>query len=74
MDDGSTDRTAEVATELGTVVVRHRENRGKGAAMNSGVAASHGDILVFMDADATYPAAAVPALVRMLARHDLVRG
>ncbi len=36
VDDGSTDDTAEVAKGAGAVVIRHHENRGKGAALNSG--------------------------------------
>lgn len=36
IDDGSTDGTAEAAKDAGAVVIRHPENRGKGAALNSG--------------------------------------
>jgi glycosyltransferase involved in cell wall biosynthesis len=36
VDDGSTDATAEVAEDAGAVVIRHRKNQGKGAALNSG--------------------------------------
>jgi hypothetical protein len=36
VDDGSTDRTAEVAREAGAEVVRHGRNRGKAAAMTTG--------------------------------------
>ncbi|HWD79682.1 MAG TPA: glycosyltransferase, partial [Kribbella sp.] len=39
VDDGSTDRTAEVAEQAGAVVVRHERNRGKAAAMETGAAA-----------------------------------
>jgi hypothetical protein len=56
VDDGSRDGTAEVAAELlrGTarpLVVRHVVNRGKGAAVRSGVALASGRKIVFMDAD-----------------------
>ena len=74
VDDGSTDTTSDVAKDLGVIVCRHTTNRGKGAAMSTGVAAANGERLVFMDADATYPAAAVPRLVEMLDGHDIVRG
>jgi hypothetical protein len=74
VDDGSTDATAEIAEQLGVIVCRHENNQGKGAAMSTGVAAATGNRLVFMDADATYPAAAVPRLVRELDEHDIVRG
>ena len=36
VDDGSTDRTAGVATDAGARVLRHRRNKGKGAAMQTG--------------------------------------
>ncbi len=36
VDDGSTDRTSEVALEAGARVLRHNRNRGKGAAMETG--------------------------------------
>jgi hypothetical protein len=74
VDDGSTDATAEVARAQGATVVVHPVNKGKGTAMTSGVGAARGDYLVFMDADATYPASAIPRLVEMLAAHDIVRG
>jgi glycosyltransferase involved in cell wall biosynthesis len=37
IDDGSTDGTAKVAKDAGAVVIRHPENQGKGAALNSGL-------------------------------------
>lgn len=38
VDDGSTDRTAEIASAEGAVVVRHRLNKGKGASIREGFA------------------------------------
>lgn len=74
VDDGSTDNTAQVAERVGAIVRRHAVNRGKGAAMATGVAAASGDRLVFMDADASYPASAIPQLLGMLDEFDIVRG
>jgi glycosyltransferase involved in cell wall biosynthesis len=37
VDDGSLDRTAEVAALAGAEVLRHEENRGKGAAFNGSI-------------------------------------
>lgn len=73
VDDASTDQTADIAREAGCVVVRHDVNRGKGAGLRTGFKASHGDYVIFMDADATYPAAAVPKIVQLLATNDYVR-
>jgi glycosyltransferase involved in cell wall biosynthesis len=74
VDDGSNDRTATVAEAAGARVIRHQRNLGKGAAMASGVEAALGDTVIFMDADATYPASAVPRLAAMLDDYDIVRG
>ena len=51
VDDGSTDRTAEVAAAHGARVVRHEENRGVSAARNSGIAAASHDWIAFVDSD-----------------------
>ena len=40
VDDGSTDRTAEISRREGAVVVRHPENRGLGAAFRTGLRAA----------------------------------
>lgn len=54
VDDGSTDGTAEAARSAGARVLRHEENRGKGAAVRTGVAASRGEVVAFTDADLAY--------------------
>jgi glycosyltransferase involved in cell wall biosynthesis len=52
VDDGSTDRTADMAGAFGPPVrVIRQANRGAGAARNTGVAAARGDIVLFTDAD-----------------------
>lgn len=56
VDDGSKDRTGEIAAGFpGVRVVRHPVNRGYGAAIKSGFASARGDLLAFLDADGTYP-------------------
>jgi glycosyltransferase involved in cell wall biosynthesis len=75
VDDGSNDATARVAAEGGARVVRHATRRGKGAAIRSGLSATDADLLVVMDADATYPAEAVLPMLALLANgHDYVSG
>ena len=53
VDDGSTDKTAEAASEAGAELLRLPENRGKGSALAEGVARSEAEILLFADADLT---------------------
>lgn len=51
VDDGSTDNTAEVAAQYPGVHYVRQQNQGLSAARNAGLRESHGDILVFLDAD-----------------------
>lgn len=52
VDDGSTDRTADVVRSYGTrLTYVHRLHRGTAAAKNVGVHAAHGTYIAFLDAD-----------------------
>jgi glycosyltransferase involved in cell wall biosynthesis len=51
VDDGSTDRSAEIARGFGGVTVIEQENGGPSAARNRGFAASKGDFIAFHDSD-----------------------
>ena len=51
VDDGSTDNTAEVARRYPALRYIFQENAGPSAARNTGVGNSHGEYLVFLDAD-----------------------
>jgi len=50
-DDGSTDRTAEVAASYPEIRLLRLSHRGQAAARNIGVAASEGEMVAFHDAD-----------------------
>lgn len=64
IDDGSSDSTADAAEAAGARVVRHRVNRGYGAAIKTGMRAAAHDLICITDADGTYPAATIPDLVK----------
>ena len=63
VDDGSTDRTAEIAEKAGAVVIRQVPNQGKGAAMRAGFryALEHGyEAVITLDADRQHNPAEIP--------------
>jgi dolichol-phosphate hexosyltransferase len=70
VDNNSTDRTGEVARELGARVV-FEARPGYGAAYKAGLPAATGDILVTLDGDGSYPADAIRGLVEHLLDRNL---
>jgi cellulose synthase/poly-beta-1,6-N-acetylglucosamine synthase-like glycosyltransferase len=69
VDDGSTDGTADVVRRLGLPEVRviRQVNAGKPAALNTGIAAARGDLLVLVDGDTVFELDAVGQLVQPFA-------
>jgi len=74
-DNGSTDRTAEVARQAGAIV-RCEPLKGKGNVVRRMFADIEADIYVLVDGDDTYDAASAPALIRRLVDNslDMVNG
>ena len=67
VDDGSTDGTGEVATGADAdLVLRHGHNRGKGAAVRTGVFAARGRTVLFTDADLAYGPDHIPQLLEAI--------
>lgn len=63
VDDGSRDRTAEVASAIpGVSLIRHPKNKGYGAALKTGFSKASGELIGFLDADGTYPPEYFPQL------------
>ena len=75
VDDGSTDRSAELAQRDGVTVIR-KQHRGKGAAIRAAIPLIDGDIAVIQDADMEYDPAEVPGLIEPIQRGvaDVVYG
>lgn len=79
VDDGSEDDTAEEARRAGARVIRHRRNRGKGAALQSGFdyALAQGyDAVICLDADGQHDPDELPRFIEALrrGRADIVLG
>ena len=70
VDTNSVDRTREIASSLGAVVV-DEPRRGYGRAYKTGFERASGGVLATLDADMTYPAKMIPRLVDMLAEKGL---
>ena len=63
VDDGSKDRTADVAAGIsGVTLIRHPKNKGYGAALKTGFSKASGELIGFLDADGTYPPEYFPQL------------
>ena len=67
VNDGSTDRTQEIAESFDEVAtVRFERNRGYGAAIKAGFRADESELVGFMDADGTLQAASWVPLIQKL--------
>src|SRR3989344_1237809 len=75
VDDGSRDQTKRIAeryqSELPLKVIAHSANRGKGAAVQTGVMAATGDYIIFMDADGATPITELPKMLAALRNHQI---
>ena len=63
VDNGSTDKTRQIVLSKQVKLVEEKE-RGKGEAASAGAMEAKGDILVFIDGDSSYPAEAIPQLIK----------
>lgn len=80
VDDGSTDATPSVAAQLAREldlplrILRHDRNRGKGAAIRTGVLASAGDPVLISDTDLSTPLSEWVKLAERLPTHPVAIG
>jgi glycosyltransferase involved in cell wall biosynthesis len=75
VDDGSDDGSGEQLGEIeGIRLIRFAQNRGSGSARKAGTHAARGRVVVWTDADMTYPNDEIPELVKELDGWDQVVG
>lgn len=77
VDDGSQDNTASEAARAGAMVLRHKVNLGKGAALKTGCdyAFKNGaQKVIAMDADGQHDPKEIPSFIKALEEHDIAFG
>lgn len=74
VDDGSGDRSAELASAAGAEIVRHPYNKGNGAAVKTGLRSARTEWIVLLDADGQHPPEEAARLIDKLGEYDLVIG
>jgi len=75
VDDGSTDRSAEIVRQRPQVrLIQHPYNQGVGAARTTGVRAARGEVIVMTDGDGSYPNHDIPRLLAHVGEYDMVVG
>jgi len=75
VDDGSTDKTAQIIEARKEVkLLQHSYNRGVGAARKTGILKAKGEIIVMTDGDGTYPNQDIPELMNYIKDYDMVIG
>lgn len=75
VDDGSTDKTRQIASACKAIVLHNGRNRGKGYALRKGFQSSQGDIIVTIDSDGSHDPKEIPNLVSPLLKGaDMVSG
>lgn len=73
VDNASTDGSAEFIDSVsGVTLIRHAGNRGYGASLRSGIAATQTEQIVIIDADCEYPPECIPLLLQNLTDHPVV--
>jgi glycosyltransferase involved in cell wall biosynthesis len=74
VDDGSTDKTAEIVSGFPVRLISHGINKGYGASLKTGVRAASHDLVVMMDSDGQHDPCDIIRLVELSTDHDMVVG
>ncbi|MBK7030254.1 MAG: glycosyltransferase family 2 protein [Bacteroidales bacterium] len=74
VDDGSTDRTAEIAGQYPIRVIHHGNNKGYGASLKTGIRKANGEKVITLDSDGQHDPAFLSRAMELLENHDMVIG
>lgn len=74
IDDGSKDKTREIAKTLSVVVIENEKNLGYGASLKRGLLGARYDWILIADADGTYPLEDIPKLLRNKEDYEMIVG
>ena len=74
VDDGSTDKTAEIASAAGAIIIKHRINMGYGASLKTGIKYAKSQFIIILDADGQHDPADLPKFLQLADENDLVIG
>jgi len=76
VNDGSSDSTKEIIKKIGKkfdflIGLSHKKNKGKGAAIKTGVKNASGNIIIFIDADGATPPQEIDKIIKVLEKTDV---
>ena len=74
VDDGSGDKTAEIAKKYNVRLIQHEHNKGYGASLKTGIRSAQHSTIVIVDGDGSYPIDAISELVGFIDDYDMVVG
>jgi len=74
VDDGSTDNTYEVVKKTGIDIIRHKNNKGYGAALKTGLRNANTNVVLFIDGDGQHDSADVERIAEHMDEYDMVVG
>ncbi len=74
VDDGSKDKTAEVAKSKNVKILQHKKNFGYGAALKTEIEFSNSEVIAIIDGDGSYPVEKIPALLNGINEYEMVVG
>ena len=75
VNDGSSDNSSDILKKISEIkIINHPYNKGYGASLKTGIAASQYDWLLFFDADGQHQAESINKLLTYTAEYDLIAG